>query len=320
MSCLDGKECKEVAKRNMALIALGIMAVIFLVLSAWSFIPARDQVTPDQVVFDDTDAVAGKRVFQAYNCMGCHTIVGNGAYFGPDLTKIYKEAGPAWLAAFLPSAGGWPTNAAVNVQLQNDKIKSFLGYSDMETYRKQFPGAAERMDVRGGKHTLMPNLPFKANEITALISFFKYTSDMNNEGWPPKPDPDRVLPTIATVNTLAATATNQAPAAPEASAAATDVDPLELGKQLAADMGCVACHATDTTRMVGPGWGGLNGSEVELADGTKVTADTEYFIESVRNPDAKVVAGYPPHVMPAYDESMISDADLQAIVAYLQSL
>lgn len=323
MSCLDGKECQEVAKRNVALIVLGLMLVIFLVLSAWSFIPARTQAIPDKVTYADTDAVAGKRVFQAYNCMGCHTIVGNGAYFGPDLTDIYEHAGPAWLAAFLPSAGGWPTNAAVNVQLQNAAVQAEVGTTDMDEYRKMYPGAAERMDIRGGQHTLMPNLPLKADEITALIAFFKYTSEMHTEGWPPAPDPDRKMPVESTVlahTTASAAVANTANAPAAEPAAVADTDPIELGKQIAADMGCVACHATDTTRMVGPGWGGLDGAEVELADGSKVTADKDYFIESVRDPDAKVVAGFPPHVMPKYDDSMISDADLEALVAYLQSL
>src|SRR5574337_1517713 len=48
---------------------------------------------------------------------GSHTMVGNGAYLGPDLTGEYKRVGPAWLAAFLPSAGGWPTTGAVRAQL-----------------------------------------------------------------------------------------------------------------------------------------------------------------------------------------------------------
>ncbi len=322
MSCLDGKECQEVAKRNVALIILGLMVIIFLVLSAWSFFASRGQAIPSKITYADTDAVAGKRVFQAYNCMGCHTIVGNGAYFGPDLTDIYENAGPAWLAAFLPSAGGWPTNAAVKVQLQNAAVKADAGTSNIDEYRAKFPGAAERMDIRGGKHTLMPNLPLKADEINSLIAFFKYTSAMNTEGWPPTPDPDRKLPEASTVaaHAQAAVASTTTANTPAAAPAAEKTDPVALGKQLVADMGCVACHATDTTRTVGPGWGGLNGSEIELADGSKITVDKDYFIESVRDPDAKIAAGFPPHVMPKYDTNMISDEDLDAIVAYLQSL
>ncbi|HUH41157.1 MAG TPA: c-type cytochrome, partial [Castellaniella sp.] len=187
MSCLNGTDCKEQLKRNIALGVLGLMGVIFLALSVMSFLPSRKQVVPDTIQFADQGAVSGKRVFQAYNCMGCHTIVGNGAYFGPDLTKVYGHVGPAWLAAFLPSAGGWPTSAAVQAQLQNPAVQAAAGASDMAAYRERFPGAAERIDRRGGHASLMPNLPFSAAEIQGLIAFLKYTDAMNNEGWPPKP-------------------------------------------------------------------------------------------------------------------------------------
>ena len=36
----------------------------------------------------------GKLTVQAKNCMNCHTLLGNGAYFAPDLTKAWLD--PAW--------------------------------------------------------------------------------------------------------------------------------------------------------------------------------------------------------------------------------
>ena len=110
MSCKPGELCHEGVKRRRALLVLGLMALIFVALSAVSFLDSRGQAVPAAIEYAGVDAVAGKRVFQAYNCMGCHTIVGNGAYLGPDLTKLYDHTGPAWLAAFLPSAGSWPTS------------------------------------------------------------------------------------------------------------------------------------------------------------------------------------------------------------------
>lgn len=318
MSCVNGTDCRETSKRRIALAVMLLMAVIFLVLSAWSFLPSRGQVTPDAYQFGDSDAVTGKRVFQAYNCMGCHTIVGNGAYLGPDLTNTYADSGPAWLAAFLPSAGGWPTSAAVQVQLQNPVIQADAETADLQAYRDKFPGAAERMDHRGGHRTLMPNLPLDAHEINGLIAFFKYTSSMNTEGWPPKPDPDRKIPQYASVIKTSAAA-SVAGAGNAALEPAAQTDPIALGKKLVGDLGCVACHASDEKRTVGPGWGGMYGSEVELADGSKMTVDDAYLEESIRQPDAKIVAGYPPHVMPSYD-ALINESDMQAIVAYLRSL
>ncbi len=190
MSCLNGTDCRETAKRRAALTVLALMLAIFLLLSVWSFLPSRGQAVPDGIQYGGAGAVEGKRVFQAYNCMGCHTIVGNGAYFGPDLTRIHADAGPAWLAAFLPSAGGWPTSAAVRVQLQNPAVREDAGTDDLQAYLRRYPGAAERLERRGGQHTLMPNLPLDAREVTALIAFLKYTSALHTEGWPPAPKVD----------------------------------------------------------------------------------------------------------------------------------
>ena len=37
--------------------------------------------------------VEGKRVFQKYNCNDCHTILGFGGYYAPDLTRAYVRLG-----------------------------------------------------------------------------------------------------------------------------------------------------------------------------------------------------------------------------------
>lgn len=327
MSCLNGTDCRETAKRRSALAVLALMLAIFLLLSAWSFLPSRGQAVPDDIQYGGAGAVEGKRVFQAYNCMGCHTIVGNGAYFGPDLTRIHADAGAAWLAAFLPSAGGWPTSAAVRVQLQNPAAREDAGTADLQAYLRRYPGAAERLDRRGGQHTLMPNLPLSAHEVTALIAFLKYTSALHTEGWPPKPREDRRIPgglaghTQAVGNGAASgQAAATAPSVPAtATADAQAQDPVARGRQLVSDLGCVACHASDQKRTVGPGWGGVAGHEVRLTDGTTVTADEAYLVRSIRQPDAQIVADYPPHVMPSYD-ALIDEADMKAIVAYLRSL
>jgi nitric oxide reductase subunit C len=37
--------------------------------------------------------VAGKRVWHRYNCNDCHTILGFGSYYAPDMTKVYWRRG-----------------------------------------------------------------------------------------------------------------------------------------------------------------------------------------------------------------------------------
>ena len=330
MSCADDKNCQEGAKRRQALMVFGLMIVIFIFLSAVSFLDSRGQVTPDQVTYGQHKATDGKRVFQAYNCMGCHTIVGNGSYLAPDLTNTYEQAGPAWLAAFLPSAGGWPTEAAVRTQLINDVVAADAGVSTIQEYYEKYPGAKERVERRGGHKSLMPNLPFRADEVGQLIGFMKYTAAMNTEGWPPKVMTGDLEHRLALFHRSSlftsahagpVTAASAATAAPAATAdvASAAVSPVAHGEALAKEYACTACHATDSTNVVGPGWGGLHGSQVELVDGSTVTADDAYLAESIRAPDAKIVIGYTPGTMPAYD-ALLSDDDVNAIVAYIRSL
>lgn len=45
--------------------------------------------------------VRGKEIWEANNCMGCHTILGEGAYYAPELTRAYTRRGEAWLRLFL---------------------------------------------------------------------------------------------------------------------------------------------------------------------------------------------------------------------------
>ena len=33
--------------------------------------------------------------------MGCHTLLGEGAYYAPELTKVYETKGPDWIKAML---------------------------------------------------------------------------------------------------------------------------------------------------------------------------------------------------------------------------
>ena len=58
------------------------------------------------------------------------------------------------------------------------------------------------------------------------------------------------------------------------------------------------------------------GGKESLVDGSEVLVDADYLIESIIDPAAKIVAGYPP-VMVAYQ---FSDEQLQSLVAYIESL
>ena len=83
------------------------------------------------------NAIEGKRAFEQYQCMGCHSIVGNGAYFGPDLTNVYKrmKGNDAALAAYLlsgvPAKGMPPMREREMGEEDAYRTVAFLKYAQM---------------------------------------------------------------------------------------------------------------------------------------------------------------------------------------------
>lgn len=45
--------------------------------------------------------VAGKKLWETRNCIGCHTLLGEGAYFAPELGNVYKRRGPEFIKAWI---------------------------------------------------------------------------------------------------------------------------------------------------------------------------------------------------------------------------
>jgi len=45
--------------------------------------------------------VRGKEIFDKNNCMGCHTIMGEGGYYAPELTKVIERRGEEWIKIFI---------------------------------------------------------------------------------------------------------------------------------------------------------------------------------------------------------------------------
>lgn len=92
----------------------------------------------------------------------------------------------------------------------------------------------------------------------------------------------------------------------------------QRGKEIVEHSGCLACHSLDGSRKAGPSLKGLFGHQVELADGTTVIVDENYLRESIVDPNARVVKGFPA-VMPTY-KGIIPDDDITAVIAYLKTL
>lgn len=45
--------------------------------------------------------VRGKHLWDRSNCMGCHTILGEGGYYAPELTRVVERRGKEWIAIFI---------------------------------------------------------------------------------------------------------------------------------------------------------------------------------------------------------------------------
>ncbi len=160
---------------------LGKYMIVFVVivlasLTILSFTPARNPA-PETVSYSDRVAVEGWQIEQNYDCMGCHTIVGNGAYFAPDLTKVYSRNGPAWISAFLVIPSSLPNQASVETYLPQG--------TTIGQYYISYPEAEKMVSDLGGRTSMMPQLVFDRNQRNALTAWLQYLSEINTNGWPP---------------------------------------------------------------------------------------------------------------------------------------
>lgn len=138
----------------------------------------------------------------------------------------------------------------------------------------------------------------------------------------PQPAPTPVpTPTVSPVPSPTLTATAAATLTVAPGATPTKItDPVLRGQSLASRFGCAACHSTDGSALVGPTWKGLFGSEEELADGSTVIVDESYIRESILDPNAQITKGFPADVMPQDYAEKLSEADIEAIIAYMKTL
>ena len=84
--------------RMFFLVGTAVCSFIFIGLTIDSF-----QRIPQQTNAQNLSAqvIQGKHLFEQNNCMGCHTIFGEGAYYAPELTKVYERRGEAFINQIL---------------------------------------------------------------------------------------------------------------------------------------------------------------------------------------------------------------------------
>lgn len=94
----------------------------------------------------------------------------------------------------------------------------------------------------------------------------------------------------------------------------------QRGEKLFQVKACASCHSVaDASQKVGPSLWRKFGHEEETADGSKVTVDENYLRESILNPNAKLVKGFAPNMMPAF-QGQLSEVELSALIEYIKGL
>ncbi len=94
-------------------------------------LPQRDQRAQ---LKSNPGIAAGKKVWETNNCIGCHTLLGEGAYFAPELGNVYKRRGGEFIKAWIKSQ---PTGTPGRRQMpqfnlteqQLDDLVAFLKYA-----------------------------------------------------------------------------------------------------------------------------------------------------------------------------------------------
>jgi nitric oxide reductase subunit C len=88
--------------------------LIFIGLTIFSFTKDNDQTNHENL---NAEVVRGKEIWESNNCMGCHTILGEGAYYAPELTKVvdrlnirYDGNGEEVIKSILMSPAPWQPN------------------------------------------------------------------------------------------------------------------------------------------------------------------------------------------------------------------
>jgi nitric oxide reductase subunit C len=253
-------------KRQARLFAIGSTALAALVFLGLTIDSHRQfpRLTNAQNI---TPAVThGKNVWHKNNCINCHTLFGEGAYYAPDLTKIAQLRGAPYLQAYL-----------------RDPSKFY----DEQRHRR-----------------LMPKQDMSDVEIADLVSFLDWISKVDNQGWPPRPIvvTGAGMGVMGVANTTTATAPAAARAQsalpPGSTSTASDKDPAALGEVVfrTATPSCGACHSlVPGANMAGPSLAGVatRGQQTIASPDYKGKAkDVDgYLRESLVSPSAHIVAG-----------------------------
>ncbi len=96
-------------------------------------------------------AARGKHLWEDNNCIGCHSLIGEGAYFAPELANVFQRRGGSNSEAFKAYMQGWM--------------------------------AAQPLNIPGRRQ--MPQFNLTEQEVNDLAEFLEYTAGIKVNNWPP---------------------------------------------------------------------------------------------------------------------------------------
>ncbi len=93
---------------------------------------------------------------------------------------------------------------------------------------------------------------------------------------------------------------------------------VDLGELTFNQSGCGTCHSLDGSAKVGPTFQGLFGRQEKIVNRGSLAVDENYLRESILEPQAKIVEGFPPS-MPTF-KGQLSDRRIAGLVEYIKTI
>lgn len=111
--------------RNVFIIGTALSLIALIAMS----INSLNQVAATRTAPVTAQVAAGKQVWQGRNCNDCHTMLGIGGYYAPDLTKVYNSRGSTWLTAWLANPQAVNSLAKMpNQNLSAAEVESLVAF------------------------------------------------------------------------------------------------------------------------------------------------------------------------------------------------
>lgn len=123
---------------------------IFVILAVNSHLYIVNSSTNSETLTEEV--ASGKKIWEEHACINCHTLLGEGAYFAPELVNVMTR----WGVDDDPEAA----------------FETLQGWMD-----------AQPSGIEGRRQ--MPNFNLSEEEVRNLSAFFLWINTIDSQSWPP---------------------------------------------------------------------------------------------------------------------------------------